>query len=168
MWPVLKLINAVRGGSTLYTLKDVQFEFLGDLCRLLAFFSLSAKQWACTWEQSVTGLWQRTYTTLTLAFRDILTVWLRGLPPVETCSRPGSQPSQPALLPTILLKTPYFLIKLEGFLLLPLPPPCCLTSVVLPWSYHSHFLQCPCTPKWIYSHPTYSAHPNSSTRATLM
>ena len=50
----------------------------------------------------------------------------------ETCSSAGSPPSQPALLPTILLEAPYFLIKLEGFLLLPLPPPSCLTSMALP------------------------------------
>lgn len=105
-----------------------------------------------------------------MAFRDILTVWLRELLPGDTRSRAGSQPSYSALLPPGLLGEPYFLITQQGFLLLPLPAPCCPISVALPWSYYSHFLclQCPCSPKCIYSPLIHLAHPNSTNFANFL
>lgn len=77
-------------------------------------------------------------------------MWFRGRPSWETCSRASFPLSQPALLTTILLRAPYLLIKLEGFLLLPLLTSCCLDSGALPSSYYSHFLQCLCTQAYIY------------------
>lgn len=119
-----------NGGCTLCTERCAvwilwRFSSIRSLHFLVS--SLSAKQGACVAGNNQSLVCGREHRSRwPLAFRDILAVWLRRLPFRDTCSKARSQPSQPALLPTILFRAPYF--QTEG---LPLAP--------LAFSLWSHF-----------------------------